>query len=151
MSCTVIPLGSGCVWSYIAPGHPTRCQCQRIRIHKYIRTRGLCRHQTHVRTVSLQSYTVSPRTGQWFCNPGFLCKNCKIGEISSRKTKHCLHGMDTTEDPPLLDKVRNIFLAYFSGRFVVCSTPLRLQPIRNQLRPHSNMMFGNPFSSDRTL
>lgn len=30
---------------------------------------------------------------------------CKIGEISSQKTKHCLHGMDTTEDPPLLDKL----------------------------------------------
>lgn len=30
---------------------------------------------------------------------------CKIGEISSRKTKHCLRGMDTIEDPPLLDKL----------------------------------------------
>lgn len=151
MSCTVIPLGSGCVWSYIAPGQPMLCQCQRTLIYKYSRTRGLYPHQIHVKTISLQKYIVSPRTRQWFCNPDFLYKNCKIGEISSRKTKHCLRGMDTIEDPPLLDKVRNIFLAYFSVRFVVCRIRPRLQPIHTQLQHHLNTMFGNPFSSDRIL
>lgn len=43
--------------------------------------------------------------------------------------------------------VRNIFLAYFSVRFVVCRIRPRLQPIHTQLQHHLNTMFGNPFSS----